>query len=155
MFLAYIAFCPDTMGYAFTFPVVRFLSSGTVPVGAYVHFPTISTSMLRRVRTRASTYANSQRISSSPILSSAKLLYYRVFMWMYSGALRNAAFVMANSTWTKEHVDGILGYRDFLLDPLVGGVMGVLGMLAIARTNPNTQMMKTEALKEAQIVYPP
>ena len=62
---------------------------------------------------------------------------------------------MANSTWTKEHVDGILGYRDFLLDLLVGGVMGVLGMLAIARTNPNTQMMKTEALKEAQIVYPP
>lgn len=29
----------DTMGYAFTFPVVRWL--GIIPVGGYVHYPTI------------------------------------------------------------------------------------------------------------------
>lgn len=143
------------MGYAFTFPVVRMLSSGTVPVGAYVHFPTISTSMLTRVRTRASTYANSQRITSSPVLSSAKLLYYRAFMWMYAGALRRAAFVMVNSTWTKEHVDGILGYRDWVLDGLVGGVGGVLGMISLSGAGSSEIGEKTVPPEKAQIVYPP
>ena len=35
------------MGYAFTFHVVRLLAG--VPVGAYTHYPTISTDMLARV----------------------------------------------------------------------------------------------------------
>lgn len=64
----------DTMGYAFTFPVVRILSGGHVPVGAYVHYPTISTDMLARVKERKESYANNAAISSSVALSSAKLL---------------------------------------------------------------------------------
>ena len=63
------------MGYAFTFPIVLLLSSGRVSIGAYVHYPTISTDMLARVRARRGNYANAQRISSSGVLSSAKLLY--------------------------------------------------------------------------------
>lgn len=145
------------MGYAFTFPVVRTLTSSTVPVGAYVHFPTISTSMLTRVRTRSSTYANSSFITSSSLLSFCKLIYYRCFMWMYANALRKAQFVMVNSTWTKEHVDGILGYRDWVLDPLVGGVQGVLGMVPFSGIGMGTRGVERESMppERAQIVYPP
>lgn len=61
------------MGYAFTFPVVSLL--GNVPIGAYVHYPTISTTMLSRVRSRAQGVTNSESISSSAFLSQGKLLY--------------------------------------------------------------------------------
>jgi alpha-1,2-mannosyltransferase len=47
---------------------------GGIPIGAYIHYPTISTDMLARVRTRQSTYANADAISSSSVLSTAKLL---------------------------------------------------------------------------------
>ncbi|KAL1744217.1 glycosyltransferase family 4 protein [Schizophyllum fasciatum] len=91
----------DTMGYAFTYPVIRKLTG--ISCGAYVHYPTISTDMLARVRSRRDGYANASWISSSPILTGGKLLYYRIFMYYYSASLRSASFVMANSTWTKNH----------------------------------------------------
>jgi len=62
----------DTMGYAFTFHVVAWLAG--IPVGAYVHYPTISTDMLARVESRRTTYANSNAISSSTALSRVKLM---------------------------------------------------------------------------------
>jgi alpha-1,2-mannosyltransferase len=60
------------MGYAFTFHVVAWLVG--IPVGAYVHYPTISTDMLARVEARSTTYANSSTISSSTALSRVKLM---------------------------------------------------------------------------------
>ena len=59
------------MGYAFTFHVVAWVA-GT-PIGAYVHYPTISTDMLARVEARRTTYANSKAITSSTFLSRLKL----------------------------------------------------------------------------------
>lgn len=67
---------PDTMGYAFTFPVVSLL--GNIPVGAYTHYPTISTTMLSRVKSRSAGHTNSQAISSSALLSGGKLLYVQI-----------------------------------------------------------------------------
>ena len=69
----FILVAPDTMGYAFTFPVVSLL--GNIPVGAYPHYPTISTTMLSRVKSRSAGHTNSQTISSSVVLSGGKLLY--------------------------------------------------------------------------------
>jgi hypothetical protein len=43
---------PDSMGYAFTFHVVAWITKGSKPMGAYVHYPTISTDMLARVKAR-------------------------------------------------------------------------------------------------------
>jgi len=60
------------MGYAFSFHVAAWLA-GT-PVGAYVHYPTISTDMLARVETRRPTYVNSKAITSSTVLSRIKLM---------------------------------------------------------------------------------
>ncbi|KAI0629783.1 mannosyltransferase [Trametes polyzona] len=104
----------DTMGYAFTFPVVSLL--GNIPIGAYIHYPTISTTMLSRVRSRMQGHTNSQSISSSLLLSQGKLLYYRVFMYYYAYSLRQARFIMVNSSWTKGHIDSILQHQDILLD---------------------------------------
>jgi alpha-1,2-mannosyltransferase len=62
----------DTMGYAFTFPLVSILCR--IPVGAYVHYPTISTDMLARVRSRKKWHTNASVVSSSAVLSKIKLL---------------------------------------------------------------------------------
>ncbi|KAJ7070666.1 mannosyltransferase [Mycena amicta] len=79
----------DTMGYAFTLPVVRLLG---IPAGAYVHYPTVSPPMISRV--------------ARPI----KLLYYHAFMVLYALALRRAQVLMVNSTWTQKHVAAVLAY---------------------------------------------
>ena len=62
----------DTMGYAFTFHVVSILTGAKV--GAYVHYPTISTEMIRRVESRVALHNNSASVSSSTFLTRAKLL---------------------------------------------------------------------------------
>ncbi|KAI0698166.1 mannosyltransferase [Cytidiella melzeri] len=150
MVLAWEAMCAfipdlyiDSMGYAFTFHVVKLL--GGIPVGAYVHYPTISTDMLTRVRTRQSTYANAGAISSSNVLSTGKLLYYRLFMYLYSHALRRAPFIMVNSSWTKSHIDSILQHMDTLLDYLY--FFTPLALLDFFyRPNPP---------RASRIVYPP
>jgi alpha-1,2-mannosyltransferase len=100
----------DTMGYAFTFPLVRLLG---IPAGAYVHYPTISPPMIERVASRSASYANANSISRSRFLSAAKLAYYHAFMLMYALALRRAQVIMVNSSWTKKHVDSVLAYPPF------------------------------------------
>lgn len=96
----------DTMGYAFTFPI--FLNLARIPIGAYVHYPTISTEMLKRIHHRTSTYQNSSAISSSLVLSYLKVLYYLLFSELYSICLRQSDHIMVNSTWTKTHIDKLL-----------------------------------------------
>ncbi|KAI0642930.1 mannosyltransferase [Trametes meyenii] len=134
----------DTMGYAFTFPVVSLL--GNIPIGAYVHYPTISTTMLSRVKSRTRGHTNSDAISSSSLLSQGKLLYYRIFMYYYAYSLRQARFLMVNSSWTKGHVDSILQHQDILLDAL-----HFLPPLVVLKL---LSRKSSECPKEAQIVYP-
>lgn len=133
----------DTMGYAFTFPVV--IALGRIPCGAYVHYPTISTDMLARVRSRRDWHTNSNSISSSPILTWGKLLYYRIFMYYYAASLCSASFVMANSTWTKTHVDSILKHSD----PLLAFLHLPFRLLSLAL--PRREKSAESALR----VYPP
>ncbi|KAI0754464.1 mannosyltransferase [Daedaleopsis nitida] len=134
----------DTMGYAFTFPVVSLV--GNIPVGAYVHYPTISTTMLSRVKSRTAGHTNSASISSSPILSRGKLLYYRIFMYYYAHSLRQARFIMVNSSWTKGHIDSILQHKDPLLDAV--HLLTPLVLLAILSRR------RSECPTSARIVYP-
>lgn len=70
----------DTMGYAFTFPIFKYLASSSV--AAYVHYPTISTDMLRRVRARTKAHNNNKFVASNPFLTSIKLFYYKGFAWV-------------------------------------------------------------------------
>ena len=64
----------DTMGYAFTLPLVSLLSGQSVPLGSYVHYPVISTDMLRRVKERKVEGTNQQGISASRWRTWGKLL---------------------------------------------------------------------------------
>ena len=108
----------DTMGYAFTMPIFRFL--GGARVGCYVHYPTISTNMIERVATRTEDYNNAGAISRSASLSLLKVhLYYRPFAFVYGLAGRCAHVVAVNSTWTQGHVAHMWGRRVGVKGPTV------------------------------------
>ncbi|TFK70550.1 mannosyltransferase [Pluteus cervinus] len=135
----------DSMGYAFTFHVVAFLAQ--VPIGAYVHYPTISTDMLARVQGRQAGVTNDDFISSSAFLTWGKLLYYRFFLYYYANSLRKASFIMVNSTWTKNHVDAILQHSDPLL------TFSHLTSIALWPIYFFSRPLSTS--NQARIVYPP
>lgn len=97
----------DTMGYAFTLPLFKYI--GGCQVGCYVHYPTISTDMLELVGRKSASYNNASFISNSRVLSSVKLVYYKLFALVYGLAGRCSDSVMVNSTWTYNHVVTIWG----------------------------------------------
>ena len=108
-FEALVRFVPDiyidSMGYAFTYPIFRYIAS--VPILAYVHYPTISTDMLDRVRERRPTYNNRRLIANSANVSQIKFLYYRLFAYLYGWCGRCAQLAYCNSSWTQGHVERI------------------------------------------------
>lgn len=67
----------DTMGYAFTLPLFRYI--GGCKVGCYTHYPIISTDMLRRVKNRVLSHNNQSYVTKNPFLTWLKLTYYRIF----------------------------------------------------------------------------
>lgn len=95
----------DTMGYAFTYPIFRFI--GGSKVGCYVHYPTISTDMLKKVKTRETSYNNAAIISQSIILTHGKLVYYQIFAFLYGLVGKCSSVIMVNSSWTKDHITEI------------------------------------------------
>jgi alpha-1,2-mannosyltransferase len=72
--------CPDvyldTMGYAFTMPLFKYV--GGCKVGCYVHYPTISTDMLQAVKSRRAAFNNRRSIANSALFTKLKLIYYKV-----------------------------------------------------------------------------
>ena len=106
---ALIRFIPDiyidSMGYAFTYPIFRYLAS--VPVIAYVHYPTISTDMLERVKERRPTYNNRGLIANSAQASQLKIIYYRLFAFLYGRCGKCAQIAYCNSSWTRGHIERI------------------------------------------------
>uniref|UniRef100_A0A4W5NNT8 GDP-Man:Man(3)GlcNAc(2)-PP-Dol alpha-1,2-mannosyltransferase n=1 Tax=Hucho hucho TaxID=62062 RepID=A0A4W5NNT8_9TELE len=79
----------DSMGYAFTL---------------YVHYPTVSTDMLSVVRKRNPRFNNADYISTNPVLSTAKVMYYCAFALIYCLAGSCSDVVKVNSTWTLGHI---------------------------------------------------
>jgi alpha-1,2-mannosyltransferase len=78
-------------------------------------------------------------------------------MYHYALALRRSSFLMVNSSWTKNHVDGILAYSDPFLDLIhlpfafIGGLF-----LSLARPLAPSSPTRTHVTpKQAKIVYPP
>lgn len=69
------------MGYAFTLPVFKYI--GSCKTASYVHYPVISTDMLKRVKSRLVTQNNQEIVAKNPMLSFIKILYYRWFAWVY------------------------------------------------------------------------
>jgi len=101
--------CPhvfvDTTGYAFSYPIARFLFGATVH--CYTHYPTISNDMLQLVYERRPMYNNEGMVQRSLLLARIKWLYYRFFALLYSAAGRCAQLVFVNSSWTRRHIDSL------------------------------------------------
>lgn len=93
----------DSMGFAFSFPVFRYLVGATV--ACYVHYPTISTDMLEAVASaRPNAVHNAGAARSGAVRTRAKLIYYDIFARCYGWSGSNARVVMTNSSWTDAHI---------------------------------------------------
>jgi alpha-1,2-mannosyltransferase len=66
-------------------------------------------------------------------------------MYAYANCLRQASFLMVNSSWTKNHVDSILQHRDTVLGLLFAPYWLFESFLRWSHVPP----------RQAQIVYPP
>jgi alpha-1,2-mannosyltransferase len=73
-------------------------------VVAYVHYPTISTNMLTKVRKGQADFNNDAQIAKNSTLSSLKYVYYQLFAVLYAFSGRYAHVAMVNSSWTREHI---------------------------------------------------
>ncbi|XP_047328139.1 GDP-Man:Man(3)GlcNAc(2)-PP-Dol alpha-1,2-mannosyltransferase-like [Impatiens glandulifera] len=99
----------DTSGYAFTYPIARMFGCKVI---CYTHYPTISLDMLSRVRARSSMYNNDTLIARSIWLSRCKVVYYKVFSWLYGLVGSCAHLAMVNSSWTASHIEKLWGIPD-------------------------------------------
>ncbi|CAM0136227.1 asparagine-linked glycosylation protein [Umbelopsis sp. WA50703] len=95
----------DTMGYAFTYPLVYLLTG--IKVAAYVHYPTISSDMLNKVKAQTSSLREERVYGKNTIWNMGKLVYYRLFAKLYGYCGNFADIVMVNSTWTKGHIESL------------------------------------------------
>ncbi|CAG5057867.1 unnamed protein product [Parnassius apollo] len=95
----------DTTGFAFTYPIFRYLAQ--CPVACYVHYPTITSAMMRRVKHRITSYNNSSLVARNPLFTWLKLIYYKIFGWLYGVVGRCADVVMVNGSWTEEHISEV------------------------------------------------
>ena len=98
----------DTTGYGFSFPVVKLLAGAAT--AAYVHYPTISGDMIGALGTRA---FNNRGLALA--LPKLKALYYELFAVAYGWCGRRCDAVMANSSWTRGHIQKIWRRDDVAL----------------------------------------
>jgi len=91
----------DTAGWAFAYPLARAAGCRVV---SYTHYPTVSADMLVQVRSGAARYNNRQEVAQNGLLTAVKLVYYYCFATAYGAAGGCANAVMANSSWTADHV---------------------------------------------------
>lgn len=82
----------DTMGYGFVLGMTRLVFGKRMVTGAYVHYPTISTDMLGSIK------------AGSGWKGKAKSIYWRAFAVAYGLCGLGVDVVMANSSWTKGHI---------------------------------------------------
>ncbi|KAJ2785817.1 asparagine-linked glycosylation protein [Coemansia interrupta] len=99
----------DTVGYAFSYPLVRMVCGGRVPVVSYTHYPTISSDMQTLVASRESGVNNSDAVASSPLLTWLKRVYYWAFAQAYAWSGSFGSTIMTNSSWTHGHIVGLFG----------------------------------------------
>jgi len=92
----------DTTGCAFTFIVAKIL--GGCKIATYVHYPTISTDMLKLVWQRRPSYNNQAQITQSVFKTYLKFAYYTSFAIAYGVVGCLADVVMTNSSWTYAHI---------------------------------------------------
>lgn len=96
----------DTLGNAFVYPAFRLLCPATKVI-SYTHYPFISEEMISKVAQGLTSFNNNQGISRSPLLTAAKLTYYRGLLKVYGWCGGMIGVSMANSKWTTGHLQRI------------------------------------------------
>jgi len=122
----------DTTGHAFGYPLARLAGCR---VAAYVHYPAVSTDMIRRVRTRAEAFNNDARVARSALKSTAKLVYYNLFAIAYGLCGKCASVAVCNSSWTQKHVRALWGGNP----PVVFPPCDVDALLAAPTARPKSE----------------
>lgn len=96
----------DTMGYAFSLAFSKLLFP-TMPTGAYVHYPTISTDMIDALSAKTENGLNVG--AGRGWTGKLKRQYWLMFAWMYGWVGSHIDVVMTNSSWTQAHIRALWG----------------------------------------------
>ncbi|MCJ1388836.1 asparagine-linked glycosylation protein [Xylographa bjoerkii] len=96
----------DTMGYSFVTAFACFVFP-SMPLGAYVHYPTISTDMLGSLDVNSSEGLNAG--TGKGLRGYIKRIYWHLFARLYGWTGGNIDVVMTNSSWTKGHIQSLWG----------------------------------------------
>lgn len=97
----------DTMGYAFTIALSKYLFP-SVPTGAYVHYPTISTDMLVSLDDDTGLKGLNAGAGKG-WKGAAKKRYWQWFARLYGWVGGKTDVVMCNSSWTSAHIKSLWG----------------------------------------------
>jgi alpha-1,2-mannosyltransferase len=95
----------DTTGCPFTLPVAKILTGATV--AAYIHYPTMSNDMFQKIQDRKSDFNNRPIFTKIIPLFYAKILYYKIFLFMYKICGWFTDIVIANSNWTGSRIEDV------------------------------------------------
>lgn len=96
----------DTMGYAFILALWAWLFP-SVPRGAYVHYPTISTDMLSSLGDDNSSGRGVNAGLGKGWRGKAKKAYWILFARLYGWVGGMVDIVMTNSSWTQAHISSL------------------------------------------------
>ncbi|CBF81328.1 hypothetical protein AN5725.2 [Aspergillus nidulans FGSC A4] len=97
----------DTMGYAFAVAFCKLLFP-SVPTGAYVHYPTISTDMLQSLDDKTGLKGVNAGAGTG-LKGTLKRKYWLAFAHLYGWIGGHIDVVMCNSSWTSAHIRSIWG----------------------------------------------
>ena len=96
----------DTMGYAFVLALWAWLFP-SVPRGAYVHYPTISTDMLNSLSDEVNSGRGVNAGTGKGWKGMAKKAYWHLFAKLYGWVGGTIDVVMTNSSWTQAHITAL------------------------------------------------
>lgn len=105
----------ESVGIPFAYPLLSVFCG--IEVIPYIHYPIISSDMLRRVSGNVVSYNNNQSITSSRWKTTGKVLYYHAFSYLYWLCGRFAHKSMANSSWTANHIRHMWGCEPTIVFP--------------------------------------
>lgn len=140
----------DTMGYAFTLAFCKMLFP-SVPTGAYVHYPTISTDMLGSLDDQSGQKGINAGTGKG-LKGQVKRQYWLLFARLYSWVGGHVDVVMCNSSWTAAHIRTIWGpSRRTQTHPDPTVIFPPTAVAELESTIPVTA--ETEATREPIILY--
>ena len=96
----------DTMGYAYTVAFAKHCFP-SMPTGAYVHYPTISTDMIGSLDEGGGKGMHAG--AGHGLKGRLKRWYWKLFAMTYGWAGGHVDVVMTNSSWTQSHIQTLWG----------------------------------------------